>query len=134
MPKFQVNGVDVSHCKHEEAVKVFMEAKEPIVVEVKRKNSVTVVNGAQQSEKFPNEKSFHEEQIHQSPSSITREVQTELDTSSCLRCADYYNCRPEQNYGNIILPDLEYEVMACKSGYLQNLRKIMLLNLQKQVI
>ena len=33
----QVNGVDVSQCSHEEAVQRFLEAEEPIMVEVKRR-------------------------------------------------------------------------------------------------
>merc|ERR1711962_570333 len=32
-----VNGVDVSQCSHEEAVQRFLEASEPIMVEVKRR-------------------------------------------------------------------------------------------------
>ena len=32
----QVNGVDVSQCSHEEAVTRFLEAQEPIIVEVKQ--------------------------------------------------------------------------------------------------
>ena len=35
---FQVNGVDVSECSHEEAVQRFLEAQEPIMVEVKRRS------------------------------------------------------------------------------------------------
>ena len=35
--QFQVNGVDVSQCSHEEAVQRFLEAEEPIMVEVKRR-------------------------------------------------------------------------------------------------
>lgn len=32
-----MNGVDVSQCSHEEAVQRFLEAEEPIMVEVKRR-------------------------------------------------------------------------------------------------
>ena len=32
-----MNGVDVSQCSHEEAVQRFLEASEPIMVEVKRR-------------------------------------------------------------------------------------------------
>ena len=32
-----MNGVDVSQCSHEEAVQRFLEAAEPIMVEVKRR-------------------------------------------------------------------------------------------------
>ena len=32
----QVNGVDVSQCSHKEAVTRFLEAQEPIIVELKR--------------------------------------------------------------------------------------------------
>lgn len=38
---FQVNGIDVSQCSHEEAVQVFLGAEEPITVEVKRRSSTS---------------------------------------------------------------------------------------------
>ena len=34
-----MNGVDVSQCSHEEAVQRFLEASEPIMVEVKRRQA-----------------------------------------------------------------------------------------------
>ena len=82
---FQVNGVDVSKYNHDEAVKKFMEAKEPIVVEVKRRSKITTVNDDIE-EKTQSE---CEDDILQPPSYTSREVQTELETANnCLRCVD----------------------------------------------
>eukprot|EP00090_Calanus_glacialis_P000236 TRINITY_DN10158_c0_g1_i1.p1 TRINITY_DN10158_c0_g1~~TRINITY_DN10158_c0_g1_i1.p1 ORF type:complete len:718 (-),score=134.38 TRINITY_DN10158_c0_g1_i1:87-2240(-) len=114
-----VNGVDVSDCSHEEAVKRFMEAKEPIVVEVKRRNSTTTVNNAQHSDENNQQKAQRacqdEKQIYQPPSSISREVQTEIDTANnCLRCVDYYGYNTSKSDENLIFPDFEYEEIDLK--------------------
>eukprot|EP00092_Neocalanus_flemingeri_P010181 GFUD01010971.1.p1 GENE.GFUD01010971.1~~GFUD01010971.1.p1 ORF type:complete len:726 (-),score=125.32 GFUD01010971.1:75-2252(-) len=115
----KVNGVDVSDCSHEEAVKRFMEAKEPIVVEVKRRNSTTTVNTAQPSDDNCQQKAQRacqdEKQIYQPPSSISREVQTEIDTANnCLRCVDYYGYNTSKSDENLIFPDFEYEEIDLK--------------------
>ena len=36
--KFQINGVDISGCSHDEATKKLEEANNPIIVEVKKRN------------------------------------------------------------------------------------------------
>jgi len=115
----KVNGVDVSDCSHEEAVKRFMEAKEPIVVEVKRRNSTTTVNTTQHSDDNCQQKAQRacqdEKQIYQPPSSISREVQTEIDTgNNCLRCVDYYSYSTSKSDENLIFPDFEYEEIDLK--------------------
>ena len=96
-----------------------MEAKEPIVVEVKRRNSTTTVNNAQHSDENNQQKAQRacqdEKQIYQPPSSISREVQTEIDTANnCLRCVDYYGYNTSKSDENLIFPDFEYEVMIRK--------------------
>ena len=116
---FQVNGVDVSGCSHEEAVKKFMQAKEPIIVEVKRKNSITTVKDFQQSDENNKQKTNcatqDQTQIFPPPTYISREVQTEVDTANnCLKCVDYYGYNSYKNEENLILPDFEYEVMIYK--------------------
>ena len=111
--KFQVNNVDVSECNHEEAVKKLMEAEEPIVVEVKRRSNITTVNDDNKDKYQP--ASEDHRQILQSPSYISREVQTEVDTTNnCLRCVDYYDYNDCKSDENLIFPDFEYEVMICK--------------------
>ena len=111
-----MNGVDVSDCSHEEAVKIFMGAEEPIVVEVKRRGSITTVNTAKQGDENKEDKTQRacqdEKQIPQAPSSISREVQTDPDSANnCLRCSDYYGYNTYQRDDNIIFPDFEYEVI-----------------------
>ena len=93
-----------------------MEAKEPIVVEVKRRNSTTSVNNAQHSDENNQQKTQRacqdEKQIYQPLSSISREVQTETDSANnCLRCVDYYSYNTSKSDENLIFPDFEYEVM-----------------------
>ena len=46
----QVNGVDVSQCSHEEAVQRFLEAEEPIMVEVKRRGKAAETTEAKVDE------------------------------------------------------------------------------------
>merc|ERR1719431_998483 len=115
----RVNGVDVSGCSHEEAVKKFMQAKEPIVVEVKRRNSLTAVKDSQQSDDDNKDKTEpaceDHRQILQPPSYISREVQTEVDiANNCLRCVDYYDYNDYKSDENLIFPDFEYEKIDLK--------------------
>ena len=125
-----MNGVDVSDCSHEEAVKRFLEAKEPIVVEVKRRNSTfstTTVNTAQHSDDHCQRACQDEKQSYQPPSSsISREAQTEVD---CLCYPHNYNKSDE----NLIFPYFEYEVMICKYGFSSlGLKIIMVTILQRE--
>lgn len=46
---FQVNGTDVSSFPHEDAVRAFLTAQEPIVVEVKRRISDSTVYDSRSS-------------------------------------------------------------------------------------
>merc|ERR1719431_1793210 len=115
----RVNGVDVSGCSHEEAVKKFMQAKEPIVVEVKRRNSLTAVKDSQQSDENNRLKTTcatqDQKQTLPPPTYISREVQTEVNTANnCLGCVDYYGCNNYKNEENLILPDFEYEEVDLK--------------------
>ena len=128
---FQVNGVDVSKYNHDEAVKKFMEAKEPIVVEVKRRSKITTVNDDIE-EKTQSE---CEDDIQQPPSYASREVQTELDTANnCLRCVDYHEYNSYRSEENLIFPDFEYEVMICKYRLSSSTLKIIMIRiLQKEV-
>ena len=115
----------MSACSHEEAVKIFIAAAEPIVVEVTRRNSTTTVNNTQHSDENTElhgiQQAFtNKTQIYQPPSSMSREVQTEIDTdiNNCLRCGDYGDsCNTSKSDENLIFPDFEYEVMVHKYGF-----------------
>ena len=112
---FQVNGVDVSDCNHEEAVEIFMAATEPIVVEVKRRTNTTTVNNPQCSDKKTKKKV---QNATQNEKKISREVQTEIETANnCMRCGDYYSYDTSNSNENLIFPDFEYEVMINKYGF-----------------
>ena len=106
---FQVNGVDVSSYSHEESVSTFMAAAEPIIVEVTHRNSTNNVNISQYSDGDNQQKAQH---ARQNKNQISREVQTEIETTnSCLRCGDYYSCITSKSGENL---DSEYKVMIRK--------------------
>ena len=109
----------MSHCSHEEAVSIFIAATEPIVVEVTRRTSSTTVNNAPHSDDN-NQQEKDEKLIYQPPSSVSREVQTEVGymENICLSCGDYgvgYNTTRSEE--NLIFPDFEYEVIIPKYEY-----------------
>merc|ERR1712050_204536 len=112
----KVNGVDVSDCSHEEAVKIFLAAQEPIVVEVNRRDNMIIVNAEKHDDENSEEKvqpsCQNKKNIQQLFSSVSREVQTDLDTSNnCLQCSDYYGYSKDDN---IIYPDFEYQEIVLK--------------------
>jgi len=117
----KVNGVDVSACSHEEAVKIFMAAAEPIVVEVTRRKSTTALNNDRHSDENTKLHGIQQdlkngEHIYQPPSSVSREMQTEIGTAKTSpRCGDYgdsYNTSKSDE--NLVFPDFEYEEIDLK--------------------
>lgn len=77
---FQVNGIDVSSLPHEDAVQVFLNAPEPIVVELKRRNAGSDSAGGSSttSSNKSSESVKHSKQIPSTPTTMTTTaVQTE---------------------------------------------------------
>ena len=115
----------MSACSHEEAVKIFIAAAEPIVVEVKRRNSTTTVNNTRHSDENTElhgiQQAFtNKTQSYQPPSSVSREVQTEIgtDINNCQRCGDYGESNnTSKSDEKLIFPDFEYEVIIHKYGF-----------------
>ena len=103
----------MSDCSHEEAVNKFLEAKEPILVEVKRKPAASLVKEHRQEENYNQPVSNKTIRDYPTTASISRESQTDFKTiitaneNECMRC-DSYDCSNSDE--NIIFPDLEYEV------------------------
>ena len=94
----------MSNCSHEEAGKIFMKAKEPIIVEVKRRDGTTPANS------YTNEycQQVFQDETNSSPSSCSREVQTDTTmANNWLGCENYNTLSSEEN---LIFPDFEYEV------------------------
>ena len=86
----QVNGQDVSHCSHEEAVKVLSEASQPILVEVRTREG----EGGQAG-----------------PRQTSQEVQTDFCDNWCSERTYYnYNNPCQDTEENFIYPELQYEV------------------------
>ena len=117
----QVNGVDVSSCSHDEAVKILSQASEPIIVEVKHRNNPdTGTTNPSDIVKVPSDSNSVNKGLKLS-SKCSRDTQTdtqELGCNSCETCGDFYssyynfNCdfaslEPEENF---IYPELQYEV------------------------
>ena len=88
-----MNGQDVSHCSHEEAVKVLSEASQPILVEVRTREGS---EGGQAG-----------------PRQTSQEVQTDFCDDWCSERTYYnYNNPCQDTEENFIYPELQYEVIV----------------------
>ena len=107
----QVNGLDVSDCSHDEAVKILSAASEPIIVEVKHRNSAA---------KDDTDKVSDDNGLKVS-SKCSREIQTDptedVTNNVCDQCGDLYNSYYNYNCDiqldpedSFIYPELQYEV------------------------
>ena len=109
---FQVNGRDVSQSSHEEAVEAFLQAQEPITVEVLRRGqpaslttlgtASSVPNSARNSVYIPTAKSPSQSSLIKEPTLLPNdniEVEEELELSEDI---------DEVNFS--VLPWLDYEV------------------------
>jgi len=113
----KVNGLDVSDCSHDEAVKILSAASEPITVEVKHRNSAAA--------KDDNDKVSDDNGGLKVSSKCSREIQTdpaeEVINNVCDQCGDLYNSYfnyncdiqldPEDSF---IYPELQYEEIELK--------------------
>ena len=110
-----MNGVDVSGCSHDEAVEVLTRASEPIMVQVKHRQS---------SDAESPEAGARSSSAETPGSQCSREIQTETDVI-CDHCGEFYgsytnyNCdiQLEPALGDLgdlgdslIYPELQYEV------------------------
>ena len=116
----QVNGLDVSDCSHDEAVKILSAASEPITVVVKHRNSAAA--------KDDNDKVSDDNGGLKVSSKCSREIQTdpaeEVINNVCDQCGDLYNSYfnyncdiqldPEDSF---IYPELQYEVKIFHKKY-----------------
>ena len=102
----QVNGLDVSSCSHEEAVRVLSQASQPIMVEVKQRDQATdlpagpVRTSQEQSVQTESELA----NFCDNCSSVERD-----QASTSLTSHTYYNYKEEENF---IYPELQYEVSS----------------------
>merc|ERR1719242_1189204 len=78
----KVNGVDVSGCSHDEAVEVLTRASEPIMVQVKHRQS---------SDAESPEVGARSSSAETPGSQCSREIQTETDVI-CDHCGEFYGC------------------------------------------
>ena len=125
-----MNGVDVSACSHEEAVSILTRASEPIMVQVKHRDSPTSTSTPTSSEKTNSNTTTTSDKSSSNTSSSdtsdsnrtgevtkwSREMHTQTESepgaSICDECGDlyssYYNyqCDTDQ----CLYPDLHYEV------------------------
>ena len=117
---FQVNGRDVSHCTHDEAVEAFLTASEPITVEVlrRRPESVSVSvsvpvshrNSAYIPAKSPSQSSLKETSATQTEA-VANDLTTHLNHErSDHDFEDDEDELLEEHDVDLLVPGLDYEV------------------------
>ncbi len=112
-----MNGVDVSGCSHDEAVEVLTRASEPIMVQVRHRQSDA------RSEVTSNQADTGDTGTRASQvSQCSREIQTEPEPETiCDHCGEFYGSYTNYNCDmlgpgagelgdSLIYPELQYEV------------------------
>ena len=123
LSSFQVNGRDVSQSSHDEAVEAFLQAEEPITVEVLRRAHSPKDAPQQQQDSQPDDHGIPDVPQHASNSIA---VQTEVALGVADIGVEEYVDEEEDDVGSIALrghdgdeedilvPDLDYEVRRAR--------------------